>query len=528
MMKKHLGILTFLALFSCTSPEEPQQPADSISANPTSLANIPYEGASLSVNVEANCSYRLILTDDEGNTASWMTADKTSASGAGTIRITVAANPLSAPRRGSVNLIGNNVSAFLDVSQQASPVTPDPEPEPDPEPAYKGYYTIPVYEQLLSPRGLDVPSGTVVFTEPDFSNLTIEGNRITFDGGLVIEKTGADGKFQMALPVHVNPKYMAGFQLAVSSGTFTDGDAWIYKIPMKEDLWGELRFSYDSRNENITSFASYSWSSDEGASWHPVTKMEAMKSEAACKSIWFTIPEAWKVSAGKALWIKVVPNSASPRIQSGIMLNRAEAPLSELPAQDKTKVVLSEGFDATVGANASWLEAPGFLKSHTSGRTNSSGTDNNPYVPANPAIRTLHSYARPGFLQVGYYDEALLGYCGWNGTLSLHVGDRLKEMGVEKANLSVTFRAAGMTSVYQRPTDAKVILTRDETVIGRVDPLTPDQFTSFSFDVKDADQRTVLVLTSEKSAKPDQGKGDNPYVMADYRFFVDDILVTLK
>ena len=541
-MKRFLAILTTLAVFACTPGEQPEQPSDSIKVSPASVSDISHEGAPVSLSVEANCSYRLTLTDEEGKNVSWMTADKTSASGSGTIQITVAANPLTTPRRGSVNIIGNTVSAFVDIYQQARPVTPDPEPEPEPDPepdpdpepepepdpGFKGFYEMPVYEQFVSPRGLDVPSGTSILMDPDFSNLTIEGNRVIFDQGLIIEKTGADGKYQMGLPIHVNPKYMAGFQLGIHHDNFSKGDAWIIKIPMKEDLWGDLRFSYDSRRESISTSDPYSWSSDEGVTWHPVTKMEGMKSEAACKSIWFTIPEAEKVSAGKALWIKIVPDSTTPRLQSGIMLNRAEAPLSELPAQDKSKVVLSEGFDAIVGANASWLDAPGFLKSHSSGKTDNTGTDISPYVPANSAIAVLHAFARPGFLQMGSQDESLIAYCGWNGTLSLKVGERLKEMGVEKADLTVTFRAAGMTSAYQRPTDAKVILMRGETVIGRIDSLTPDKFVSYSFDVKDADQSTVLVLTSEDSSKPDQGQGDNPYVMADYRFFVDDILVTLK
>ena len=80
----------------------------------------------------------------------------------------------------------------------------------------------------------------------------LRGNGGSALPGLVIEKTGADGKFQMALPVHVNPKYMAGFQLGIHHDNFSKGDAWIIKIPMKEDLWGDLRFSYDSRRESIS------------------------------------------------------------------------------------------------------------------------------------------------------------------------------------------------------------------------------------------------------------------------------------
>ena len=520
-----LPLLAFV-LFAGCSPKPLEPVTDAISASPSSFTAVSHEGSTLTINVDANCGYRLTLTDDEGKSAFWLKADKTSGSSSGTVQVTVGANPDPTPRRGSVNIIGDAVSAFVDIYQQANPSV-GPDPTPGPEPAYKGYYSLPFYEEFRSPLGLDVPSGAVVMMDPNFSNITISGNRLTFDGGLVIDKTGADAKFQMACPVHVNPKYMAGFQLGINAA-FSEGDAWIVKIPMAEELWGDLRFSYDSRNENITTADPYSWSSDGGATWHPVINMQAMRSEAACKSIWFTIPETMKVEAGDALWIKIVPERTAARLPSGMALTWAEAPKSKLAPEDKDHVVLSEGFDAIVGENASYLDAPGFLKSHTSGRTASNGQDGNPYAPSNAAIETVHCYGRPGFLQVGYYDEALIAYSGWNGRLTLNVGQRLKEMGLEKADLSVTFRAAGMTSVYGRPTDAKVILLSGETVVGRVEPLVPDQFTDFSFEVKDADRDTVLVLTSEKSTKPDEGKGDNPYVMADYRFFIDDIFITVK
>ena len=485
-----------------------------------------YEGEILSVEIDANCQWSISKTDADGNGISWIKTDVASDKGPKAFRIKVLKNNTAESRTGTVNIYSEQVTAYIDITQEANP-SPGAEPEPE---IFKGY-DMPVYQMLESPIGIDVTGGTVQEIECNFSNASVEGNVITFADGLVIEKTGETAAdIKMACPSHTKPASYAGFQLGISA-QFGTGDSWIYKIPMNSALYGDLRFTYGSRKEGTMTEDKYKWSSDNGQTWNDVTKVEAVKSDAVFKSVWFTIPQAQAVPREGSLWFKVTPAPSGERvfIQNGIAIEKASAELSSLPAQDNTTIVLSEGFDAIAGVNASYLTVPGFMKGAVTGHTNK-GTDTVPYAPENSAISVSHCFARPGFLQVGYSDEAQTARCGWNGVLTLNLTDRLAEMGVTgTTDLIVKFKAATMTNAFGVKADADIVVKAGETELAHVENLEADSFSSYELKVTGVNAaEAVLVITSRTNAsKKDSGTAASTYESADYRFFIDDLVVEI-
>lgn len=523
-MKKYL-YMTMIALAgllasACDNTEKPLEEEDHyIEVVSGSSFQVGYEEEILNVEIDANCKWNISKTDSNGEGISWIKTDATSGTGPKAFRIKVLKNKTESERRGSVNIYSDQVTAHIDITQEANP---DPYKEPEP---FVGY-TMPVYQMFESNLGIDVTGGEVKEMDCNFTNATVEGNVITFTNGLVIEKTGTtSADFTMACPVHTKPATYAGFQLGLGA-TFAEGDSWIYKIPLNYSLSGDLRFTYGSRKEGISDASAYQWSTDNGKTWNNVTRMEAIKSEGAFKSVWFTIPEAQKVEAEGSLWIKVTPAAEKVYIQNGIALERASASLSSVAPQDNSTVVISEGFDDIVDANASYITVPGFMKSAVTGYSAKGKDDTNPYVSTNAAVSYTHCFARPGFLQVGYSDEAQAARCGFNGSVTLNVGARLAEMGItEKVGLRISLRAAGMTNAYGRSCDARLALKSAETVVTSIQELSMDRFASYTITVPEADRNTVLEITSLPCDKPGDGTATSAYEAADYRFFIDDLVV---
>ena len=523
-MKRLIGniavLLAGLGFCACGPDTDLSDAEHYIDVLTESAFEVGYEETILDVEIDANCKWNIRKTDMGGAAISWLKTDMADGEGPETFRIKVLRNNTSVSRMGTVNIYSDQTQMFIDVTQAANP---DPDAEPE---IFKGY-NMPVYQMFESGIGIDVAGGAVKKMECDFINATVEGNVVTFANGLVIEKAGqTPAEIMMLCPSHTNPATHAGFQLGISA-KFAEGESWIYKIPLNFELYGDLRFTYGSRKEGIETTTPYKWSSDNGVTWNEITKMEPLKSDAAFKSIWFTIPQAQKVPREGQLWIKVDQTKSEVFIQNGIVLEKASAKQSSLASADASKVVISEGFDSTVEANASYLAVPGFMKSLVSGYTKSDGVDVNPYVPTDDAITVSHCFARPGFLQVGYSDEALKVRCGWNGEVVLKVGDRLKEMGItEPTPIKISFKAAGMTNAFGVVNDAKIVIKSGADVVASVSGLVSDKFGDYSLRIPSADQSTVLTLTSEKSAtKADSGEASSSYESADYRFFIDDLLV---
>ena len=521
----YLTILAFVGLLTgaCdTNKTLLEDVMHEINVEGQTFYEVGYEEQIISVRVNANCKWTINKTDLQGNGISWIKTDVASGNGSKEFRIKVLQNNTTEERAGLVNIYSDQVTAFVDIKQEANP---DPNAGKQPEPEVFVGYLMPVYQMLESSKGLDVPSGTVVEQECSFTNATVDGNVITFDKGLVIEKTGSSpAGIMMTCPTYENPTSYAGFQLGVSAN-FASGDSWIFKIPMSYEVYGDLRFTYGSRGEDNADASAYKWSSDKGQTWNDVTKMESVASNAAFKSVWFTIPQDKMVPIRGELWIKATPAAAKAYLLNGITLDYAAARATSLSPEDNKTVVISEGFDDTIEANASFLAVPGFMKSATTGYT-ADGVDTNPYTSTDTFLGFSHCFARPGFLQVGYSDESQPSRCGWNGSVTLNVGARLTEMGItEKTAVQISLSAAGMTNAYGKKSDAKVVVKSGDNVVASIEELSVDSFELYKLFIQEVDNNTVLEITSLPCEKASAGTASSAYESADYRFFIDDLFV---
>jgi len=519
IMLAFAGILTGACDMTQTPLEEAQHEIEVVGE---SYFEVGYEGEIVSVEVDANCKWSVSKTDVEGKGITWIKTDVASGSGSAKFRIKVLPNQTAEERSGMVNIYSDQVTAYIDIKQAPNP-DPDAGKEPGPE-VFVGYL-MPVYQMFESSLGLDVPSGSILEQECDFTNAEVDGNVISFTNGLVIEKTGSSpAGIMMACPTHKNPSTHAGFQLGVSAN-FESGDSWIFKIPMSYEVYGDFRFTYGSRKEGISSATAYQWSSDMGQTWNDVTKMESVGSDAAFKSVWFTVPQDKMVPIKGQLWIKSTPNAAKVYLQNGITLDYAAAKTTMLSPEDNETIVISEGFDDIIEANASYLVVPGFMKSATTGYT-LGGSDTNPYVSSDTNLGFTHCFARPGFLQVGYSDESQPKRSGWNGIVTLNVGARLAEMGITgKVGLEISLSAAAMTNAYGNKSDANVVIKSAGEVVASIPQLSADSFEQYKITIPEVDQNTILEITSLPCDKASDGTAASAYESADYRFFIDDLFV---
>ncbi len=474
-MKNSIKIITLALLaalsFSCRDFLNEEALENYIKVTPASI-EADCEEKIVNITVEANCQWSIKKTDSNGDATDWFKVNAGKTDGSVDFSIKVLANPTGEPRRGAVELVAENASAFIVISQEANPYPPDEEPELSIDPL--PFYRIPTYQ---------------VFN----SDCTVEGNLVKFGSGLMIEKTGAGGAPETDFSNELFP--------AVLGSNFSDGDCWIYRIPMKKEFSGSLRFTYGS-NDNNTNAAAHSWSTDEGKSWNPVTEVKPAVSHSSLKSVYFIIPADKKIRQEKYLWIRIDPTEASSVLQNGITLDNTDAvSLSDIPAQNSSNVVISEGFDGIRDANGAMLEVTGFMKYMTSGKT-ADGEDSGLLEVENKAISFLHASARPGFAQIGYNDPVTGG--GWKGEMRIKVGERLKEMGIEKTNLKLSFKAAGLT------TGTKIAIMSAGSVAAKVNrELSDKEWSSHPLYVTDADQNSELVVTSEEA----------------HSFFIDDLVI---
>ncbi len=538
---KFLAISLCMVPFACTEPDPVEEGNASIELNPTEYTAEDYGQQTFAVTVTANCKWSVTTLDDSGARADWLQTDTQSGEGNGTFNVRLLENESASERTANVAVSSSNssVTKYIKVTQPGSQEAVDPGPGP-----VEGY-SFPIVQMFECADGIDIPSDDIAFGEHEITGATHDETSFTFEKGMVIERSQlgeTPSEITTNIPSHTNnskPGMMKGFLTGIAAYNWVEGDYWLIKIPVKEDLSGNLRFCYGSRKEANAGGATYSWSSDEGATWNDFSgPAETAKSDAVWKSVKFTIPEAQKVSAGKYLWIKLTFSAATDKdkyvtFANGLAIVPAEAELSDVPAQDNSSVVFSEGFDDLIGVNAMYIDIPvGYMKGWTT------ATKPGSYTPSNPIMECTLCYEKPGFIQIGYADESNVnrnsaqdGY--GKGSFSLKVGERLKEMGLNTADLTVKFKCAGITTGYGYPVEAIPTLTATTGTVenGTIENLSMDAFQEYTMTVKGADQSTVLTLTSADvttSAFLSLGMitSNGHPVEPDYRFFVDDILIT--
>lgn len=189
-----------------------------------------------------------------------------------------------------------------------------------------------------------------------------------------------------------------------------------------------------------------------------------------------------------------------------------------------TDVVYSNGFDDVLSANATYIELPiGFMRSWTTGY----GASGYLIPDAYSKYETVtNCFGRPGYIQVGYADESLFSR-DKSGSFTVLVGERLKEMGYTKADLTLTFKGASITDAYGNNSHANLTIAADGTSGATVtdgeigDKLEPCTFKTFTVSIKNATQATILTFGTSEIATLEA-------YQKDYRFFLDDILIKVS
>jgi hypothetical protein len=512
-MRRFLGILTAIsiatsAFVACDGSDDKDQKA-TLTVDKTELA-IPGAGCDTVINVSSNSYWDVSITDSDGLMTTWITASPTSGRENSAVSLTIAQNPETTERTAIVTIstASGEGSAEIRITQEGSSVIVPPTPSG---------YSFPVCEMLQ------------IDDNHNLSNATISGNTCTFTDGLKISRSGEDASMAFLCPAHTSPKDNPWFQRAVTAANWAAGDYWLVTIPMKSELYGDLRFYFGSRKDGITSAGgwTFEWSKD-GTNWNAFQgAITASASDAMWKYIDFSIPESGKIEAGGTLYIKFTITAASTSIlyfSHGICITKSSAEQSSLEAMNSTDVVFSNGFDDILSANASYIELPiGFMRSWTTGY----GASGYAVPDGYSKYETVsYCFGRPGYLQVGYADESLFSR-DKIGSFTINIGERLKEMGYTKADLSLTFKGASITDAYGNKSHANLTVSADGTSGATVtngeigDNLEACVFKTFTVTIKNATQATTLTFSTPET------EGLEAY-QKDYRFFLDDIVVKIS
>ena len=511
LMKKYLlWICTAAALLAAGASCSDDPEVDSVGRVGIQQESLTADGAGedLTLNVTSNAYWRINFTDPEtGESVRWVTASETSGMGNTAVTLKVARNRSTSARSTYVNVITESESSAVSVllSQSAGTI------------GGGDGYDFPISQTFAIDAALAL------------DNAFIEGAVCYFDDGMILRRTGSPTVMEFSTKTHTNPTTNWYFQRGVVIGEWETGDALQLEIPVKEELSGDLRYSYGSRRDgtnNATHAWVFEWSAD-GESW---TKFDGTcvggASDAVWKTIDFTIPADKKIPAGGKLWIRhrctdgsKASTSASNQTvayQSAFCITKAQAEPTTVPPMDNDKVVFSTGFDDVIDAKAAYIDIPlDFMSSWNDGAY---------ALPREQSgiVNVVSCWSRPGFLQVGRGDEALITRYT-QGAYTIKLASRFEAMRISKCDLKLTFLASAMIDAYGKPTDPGVVVKADAesgaTVEGgTLEGVADNEFKPFTVYVRNAKPETEITITSADMASSTD----------DVRFFLDDIVLEVE
>ena len=511
LMKKYLlWICTAAALLAAGASCSDDPDVDSVGRVGIQQESLTADGAGedLTLNVTSNAYWRINFTDLEtGESVRWVTASETSGMGNTAVTLKVARNRSTSARSTYVNVITESESSAVSVllSQSAGTI------------GGGDGYDFPISQTFAIDAALAL------------DNAFIEGAVCYFDDGMILRRTGSPTVMEFSTKTHTNPTTNWYFQRGVVIGEWETGDALQLEIPVKEELSGDLRYSYGSRRDGTQSAGHawvFEWSAD-GESW---TKFDGTCSGGVSDAVWktidFTIPADKKIPAGGKLWIRhrctdgsKASTSASNQTvayQSAFCITKAQAEPTTVPAMDNDKVVFSTGFDDVIDAKAAYIDIPlDFMSSWNDGAY---------ALPREQSgiVNVVSCWSRPGFLQVGRGDEALITRYT-QGAYTIKLASRFEAMRISKCDLKLTFLASAMIDAYGKPTDPGVVVKADAesgaTVEGgTLEGVADNEFKPFTVYVRNAKPETEITITSADMASSTD----------DVRFFLDDIVLEVE
>ena len=466
------------------------------------------EGEVLTLNVTSNAYWHLEFVDAvTGESIRWVLPNESTGMGNADVKLTVARNRSTSGRSAYVNVTTDSESSTASIllSQGAGTV------------GGGDGYDFPIAQRFSIDASLTL------------DNAFIEGAACYFDDGMILRRTGSPVNLEFSTKTHTNPTTNWYFQRGVVIGSWETGDALQLEIPVKEELSGDLRYSYGSRRDG-TQNAGHAWVFEWSADGENWTEFDGTcsggASDATWKTIDFTIPADKKIPAGGKLWIRhrctdgsKASTSATNKTvayQSAFCITKASAEPTAVPPMDNDKVVFSTGFDDVIDAKAAYIDLPlDFM---------SSWNDGTYALPKEQAgiVSVVSCWTRPGFLQVGRGDEALINRYT-QGAYTIKLAPRFEAMRISKSDLKLTFLASAMIDAYGKPTDPGVVVKADAASGATVEGGTlagvaNNEFKPFTVYVRNAKPETEITITSADMASSTD----------DVRFFLDDILLEVE
>lgn len=515
-------LLAVSVLFGCQETESGPDSKPELSVDGTEFT-VSADGGSVSVKVTSNCYWDITVEDPDGKPVGWITMNMSKGSGSSVLEATASAN-IKTERRVALIKVESPAEGVdaceIKVVQAAGEVV-----------AVSGY-SFPICQTI----DIDDPESRKLV------NAVISGNECQFKDGMVLSCTGPEATTSLECPSHTQPSGGTDADRSVHRSirfdNFAKGESILIRIPVKDAVSGKLRLMMGARAASFTKAGwSYYWSPD-GEKWNRVDTENATTpgSDAVWNNIAFSIPQSEAIPAGGTLHFKMTADGDRSKtyvcISNAICVFPAEAERSSLPQMDDNKIAFTNGFDDLVASGASYPELLplNLMASATSGYASNYKSFNDNYIPdgAYEAISSAKGcYERPGFLQVGYYDESL-----WTrqciGTYSILIGERLKQMGISSADARFTLKAGLYKDARGFDPLAKVTLTVDGTSYPL--DLQVGAMKECTVEMKNITQSSVIEVSTPKLSEEELaalGRGDKATYLQDYRFYIDDLKVEL-
>jgi len=528
MRSKLLFISLLLpALFACGPKEDPDngkgnEDKPSLTVNKEQF-NVPAQGAEETLAITSNCYWNIAVSDTEGKAVTWVSLNTASGQGNKEVKVTVSQNIKTETRTALVKITAPSsadLAKTVTIIQEAG------------ETAQVEGYGFPIIEYFE----IDSPESR------QLTNAVIGGNECMFKGGMVLARSDADGTLEFVCPSHTQPS--AGddadrsIHRSIRMDNFAQGESVLISAPVKDALSGDLRLMLGARAASFTKAGwSYYWSAD-GENWNKIGIENAITpgSDAVWNIIYFTIDPAQSIPAGGTIHFKITadakPSKEYISISNTICVCPAKGETGNVPAMDGSKIAFSTAFNDLVDSYAADMRYQlGWLRVATNSYASNMSSFNDQYIVPDelaPFASSKGCYERPGYLQVGYYDESL-----WTrkccGTYTVKIGECLKQMGVANTDAKITLKACNMKDFRGYDSVAKgTIAAGEESFVmeGLKDGIFAEYTTEFHNLTQESEIRIFAPqLTEEEIAA--LNRGANAANLLDYRFFIDDVVVEL-
>lgn len=528
MEKRYLLVtLLFLALFSSCENDKENPIGTGINKSELKVdkeqINVPAGASEDAFTITSNCYWNVSVTDPDGKAVTWVTLSAQAGQANKDIHVSVSANSRTQVRTAWIQVTSpasDELTRSIQLIQEAGE-----------EVVVEGY-PFPICETFE----IDSPETRKL------TNAVVAGNECVFLKGMVLSRTNPEGSMEFVCPSHTQPS--AGddadksIHRSIRMDGFNQGESVIISAPVKDALSGDLRLMLGARAASFTKAGwSYYWSAD-GESWNKINVANAITpgSDAVWNIIYFSIPEAQAIPAGGTVWFKITadaqPSKEYISISNTICVCPAKGEPGNVPAMDDDKIAFSTSFDDLLDSYAPDVQYQlGWLRTATTSYASNFSTFNSQYVVPTELeafAQAQGCYERPGYLQVGFYDESL-----WTrmccGHYIIKIGERLKQMGVTSADARISLKVCNMTDFRGYDNLAKVTITcGEESYV--LEGLQDGVFASFSKDFALLGQDSVIDIFSPRLSEDELaalGRGEKVNYLQDYRFFIDDVVVEL-